>query len=343
MRRRSKLAAGAAAAAAGAVFAQRRLLDSIAADPERERLERPLGGEESTVVAADGTELHVEAFGPADAPKLLLVHGWMCSFEFWRYQIEELAGDFRVIAYDKRGHGRSEQAEDYSFDAFAGDVAAVLDAVAGEDERVIAAGHSMGAMTIAAWAGRHPGEARERLAGVLLLNTGLGDLITEAVVLRTPERIEGLRDPLARLLMSATLPMPASPSPVGDAAVRYGAMNPDASPARVAFCRRMVLSCHPHTRGACGRTMSEMDLWHALEHLDIPTTVIAGEVDKLTPLALSRRLAEMLPQLHEFIILPGTGHMTAIESPEPVSQAIRELADVGARPMRPANVLRPAA
>jgi pimeloyl-ACP methyl ester carboxylesterase len=103
-------------------------------------------------------------------------------------------------------------------------------------------------------------------------------------------------------------------------------MNPGASPATGAFVRRMVLSCNPNVRGAAGRSMAEMDLWHALEHLDVPTTVIAGEIDKLTPVALSRKLAEMLPNLQDFVTLPGIGHMSALEAPSEVNARIRALA-----------------
>ena len=343
MRRRSALAAlaGAAGIAAAGALAQRRLVDSIAADPESERLRRPLGGEESAVAGADGNRLHLEAFGPVDAPKLVLVHGWMCRIEFWRYPIDELARDFRVIAYDQRGHGRSAEAGDYSFDSFADDLGALLEAVAAEDERVVVAGHSMGAMTIAAWAGRRPADVERRLSACLLSSTGLGDLITQSVVLRTPERMTGLRDPLGRLLLGAQLPMPSTPTPLGDAAVRYVAMNPGSSPARVAFVRRMVLSSNPKARGAAGRSMAEMDLWHALDSLVVPTTVITGATDKLTPPALAHRLAERLPTLVELVELPGIGHMAPIEAPERVNAAIRSLRE--GRPMPRSSVLRPAA
>jgi pimeloyl-ACP methyl ester carboxylesterase len=328
MRRRTALAglAGAGIALAGGL-AQKRLLDSISADPESERLRRPLGGEARSVTGADGNRLHVEAFGPVDAPKLVLVHGWICSIEFWRYQIDELASDFRVIAYDQRGHGRSAEVSDYSFDAFADDFGAVLDSVAGEDERVLAAGHSMGAMTIAAWAGRHGDQVERRLSGCLLCNTGLGDLITESVILRTPERLTGLRDPLGRLMLSATLPAPSVPTPLGDAAVRYVAMNPDASPARVAFVRRMVLSSNPKARGAAGRSMAQMDLWHALESLTVPTAIVVGSVDKMTPPPLSHRLADALPELVDLVEVPGAGHMTPIEAPAEVNAVIRRLGE----------------
>src|SRR5688572_3934767 len=124
MRRRTLAGLAAAGLLTAGAVAQKRLLDSISGDPEDERLRRPLGGEEREVQGSDGNRLHVEAFGPADAPKLVLVHGWMCTIEFWRYQIDELAGDFRVIAHDQRGHGRSAEAADYSFDAFADDFGA---------------------------------------------------------------------------------------------------------------------------------------------------------------------------------------------------------------------------
>jgi pimeloyl-ACP methyl ester carboxylesterase len=316
-------------AAAGAV-AQKRLLDSIAADPESERLRTPMGGEESVIHGHDGNRLHVEAFGPADAPKLVLVHGWMCRIEFWRWQIDELAGDYRVIAYDQRGHGRSAETTDYSFDSFADDLGAVLDAVLADGERALIAGHSMGAMTIAAWAGRHPEDVERCLDGALLASTGLGDLITQSVVLRTPERMTGLRDPLGRLLLGAELPVPAAPTPLGDAAVRYVAMNPTASPARVAFVRRMVLSANPKARGASGRSMAEMDLWHALDSLVVPSAVITGGADKMTPPGLAHRLADSLPNLADLVELPGIGHMAPIECPASVNEAIRALARVGA-------------
>ncbi len=308
-----------------------RLQRAIAADPDCELLFGPLGGERIPVASAEDTELNVRAFGPPDAPKLLLVHGWMCSLEYWRFQIDELAGEFRVIAYDQRGHGGSAPAEDYSFESFAADLGRVLDACVPEDERALLAAHSMGAMTTVAWAGRHPDQVARRVSGVVLQNTGVGDLITEAVVFRTPKRLDGLRYPLGRLLMTAEAPIPPGPSPITDAAVRYVAMSRDASPARVAFCRRMLLSSNPDVRGASGRSIAEMDLWHALDELKVPTSVIAGEQDKLTPPTHAHKLADRLPEPADYTEVPKIGHMGAIEAPEAINQAIRELsARVGA-------------
>jgi pimeloyl-ACP methyl ester carboxylesterase len=330
MLRRSTLAglAGAAGlAAAGGVLAQRRLRRAIGSDPDHELLFGPLGGERVPVASAEGSELHVRAFGPADAPKLILVHGWMCSLEYWRFQFDELAREFRVIAYDQRGHGGSAPARDYSFESFAADLGCVLDACVPDGERALVAAHSMGAMTVVAWAGRHPDRVSRRVSGTVLQNTGLGDLITEAVLFRTPRQLDGLKDPLGRLLMTAEAPIPPWPSPITDAAVRYVAMNPGAGAARVAFCRRMLLSSNPDVRGAAGRAMARMDLWHAIDKLTVPTAVIAGELDKLTPPVHARKLADKLPDLVDFIELPRVGHMAAIEAPEAINKAIGNLAN----------------
>jgi pimeloyl-ACP methyl ester carboxylesterase len=330
MRRRSTLvgvAAGAGLAGAGVGVAQWRLRRAIAADPDCEMLFGPLGGERIPVDSAEGTPLNVRALGPPDAPTLVLVHGWMCSLEYWRFQIHELAREFRVIAYDQRGHGESAAAGDYSFESFAADLGCVLDACVPQGERALVGAHSMGAMTTVAWAGRHRGHAAQRLSGAVLLNTGLGDLISEAVVFRTPRAMDGLKHPLGHLLMSAEAPIPPWPSAITDAAVRHIAMSPGASPARVAFCRRMLLSSNPDVRGASGNAMVRMDLWHALDELTVPTTVIAGELDKLTPPTHAQKLADRLPDRADYMEIPEIGHMGAIEAPEAINQAIRNLAN----------------
>lgn len=59
------------------------------------------------VRAADGTKLHTQVFGPADGYPVVLAHGITCAIRVWGNQIAELANDYRVIAYDHRGHGSS--------------------------------------------------------------------------------------------------------------------------------------------------------------------------------------------------------------------------------------------
>ncbi len=59
------------------------------------------------VRGADGTRIHTEVFGPADGYPIVLSHGITCALQVWREQIADLSRDYRVIAYDHRGHGRS--------------------------------------------------------------------------------------------------------------------------------------------------------------------------------------------------------------------------------------------
>nr|WP_080597633.1 alpha/beta fold hydrolase [Rhodococcus rhodochrous] len=62
------------------------------------------------VRSKDGTRIHTEAYGPADAPTIVLAHGILCELGFWRNQIRDLSDDYRVVAFDHRGHGRSQAA-----------------------------------------------------------------------------------------------------------------------------------------------------------------------------------------------------------------------------------------
>ncbi|HET6858621.1 MAG TPA: alpha/beta fold hydrolase, partial [Streptomyces sp.] len=138
---------------------------------------------ELTAVSADGSRLHVEVHGPDEAPAIVLAHGWTCSTLFWDAQIRALAGEYRVIVYDQRGHGRTPAAAQggYSTDALADDLEAVLSTALAPGEKALLAGHSMGGMTMMAAAGR-PG-FEEHAAAVLLCSTGSSRLVGESLIL----------------------------------------------------------------------------------------------------------------------------------------------------------------
>ena len=83
------------------------------------------------VRSKDGIRLHAEVFGPEDGYPIVLAHGITCAIRVWAYQIADLANDYRVIAYDHRGHGRSAvpvRRRAYSLDHLAGDLDSVLEA-----------------------------------------------------------------------------------------------------------------------------------------------------------------------------------------------------------------------
>ncbi len=327
----------AAAAAAGAA-AQRRHMRRIESDPERARLTDPPGGRPLSVRSADGTTLHAEVFGPDDGPTVVLAHGWTETLSFWTYVIERLSGlGLRVVAYDQRGHGASEPAaeHDYEMERFGEDLEAVLETCLPDGERAIVAGHSLGAMSIAAWADDHDVERRAR--GAALINAGVDDLIAQQLILPLPAFAQAINKAIAvRGFLGSRTPLPRVSTPASHAAIRHFAFGPEATPAQVAFYERMLVATPPDARASVGIAMSAMDLRDALRSLTVPTLLIAGGDDRLTPPSHARRIAEMLPRLERLIVLPDTGHMTPLERPAELSRAIAELAAVAAeQPERP--------
>jgi pimeloyl-ACP methyl ester carboxylesterase len=317
---------------AGAAWERQRRADrrSIEADPLKAVLDTPLEDrvkEVVEVVAADGTTLHAEVFGPDGAPTVVLVHGWTCTLEIWTHQIQALDGDLRLVAFDLRGHGRSGRPPggDWSIEALATDLDAVLRACVPEGERALVAGHSLGAMTTVAWADQHPAEVDGRLAGAALISTGLGDLITESLLIGTPGPLQRVRGTVGRAFLGARAPLPRITTPLSNRVIHYIACGPSASPATVAFCEKMVLGCRREARGGCGATVSEVELREGLKDLAVPTAVLVGELDRLTPPVHARAMADVLPDVTAYVELPGIGHMTPLEAPDEVTASIRRL------------------
>ena len=285
------------------------------------------------VRSADGTRLHTEIYGPPDAPIIVLTHGITCAIGFWRNQIEQLSTDFRVVAFDHRGHGKSEapRSGSYSLDHLADDLHAVLTATVPAGRRAVVAGHSMGGIAVMAWAERYPDDVPRRAQAVALVNTTSGQILDNVRFLRGPERLIGLRRrlaiavvPLARLPLPRRLPLRrrvlANVAVGGSAAVE------------VAFeVDQMVGATSARGRGGYGALLVGM-----VEHVDagavnVPTMVIAGRGDKITPIDRSRMIASKLPQLIELIEL-DSGHCGPLECPGAVTEALRGLALTASQP-----------
>lgn len=331
-------AAGFAAAAVGGIgfglLARSRAgLLALADDPEWRELERTLPAETHRVTSSDGTVLHVEVSGNPDGPTLLFAHGYALGLRAWHYQRRDLAREFRIVAYDQRGHGASGRAAhgDYSIGALGRDVRAVLDALA-PGERVVAVGHSLGGMSLLAYASEHPEEVRDRLAGAVLLDTTgsdvvVGGLVTTGVAALSvlPRGIvaQGRRwrgggeDP------SGT---PAiAPTDLSTLIVRTLGFGPDPLPAHVAFVEQLTVNLANSVKAELGPTLTASDLRRAPSRLRVPALVLVGEQDKLTPPAAAARLVRALPDAR-LVRLPGAGHNAMIEAHEAVTAHVRTFA-----------------
>jgi pimeloyl-ACP methyl ester carboxylesterase len=278
------------------------------------------------IESADGTRLYGEAFNEdGSGPLVILVHGWTEELSIWGPVIDQLAqAGLPTVAYDLRGHGRSQQAtsDDYSLERFGEDVEAILAAVAVDSREAVIVGHSMGGMAIAAWAEHH--RVADRVRAVALVNTGLVDLVTGHLLFG--EAAARFNSKLAgRLFLGVSAPLPAVSSPIAHTLIRHVAFGPSADLAQIAFYERMLLATPPKVRSACGDAMADMDLLDAAELLDVPTLVVAGDRDRLTPPAHARRIAERLPRSAGLVQLEATGHMSLLERPHELAEALLEL------------------
>jgi pimeloyl-ACP methyl ester carboxylesterase len=320
-----------AGAAAGATalgyLAERRTMGEHrpTEDPEWDELHRPLGGRDRRVTSFDGTVLHVTELGPVDAPTVVLAHGYGLGSRSWHYQLRDLSDTHRVVAYDQRGHGRSDRAvgRDYSIEALGRDLAAVLDAVVPAGERAVVAGHSMGGMTIMAYADAHPHEVGRRLAGAALVATGASRLLVGGAVTTGIAALSVAEQRLTRRMRRRYADDEEVAGDLTFLMTRAVGLNPDASDAHVAFVEQLLIEMPKHAKAAFARTLGSLDVAGALGHLRVPTLVLVGSRDRLTPIGQARAIAKRLDDA-TLVELPHVGHHLQLEAHEQVTALLRE-------------------
>jgi pimeloyl-ACP methyl ester carboxylesterase len=285
------------------------------------------------VRSSDGTRLHTEVFGPADGHPIVLAHGITCSIRVWANQINDLSRDFRVIAYDHRGHGRSDVPgrNRYGLDFLAADLDAVLDAALAPGERAVIAGHSMGGIAIEAWAQRYPARVRQCADAVALINTTSGEILRHVRFLPVPPRLAGGRVRAGGALLKRFGAAPLLPGSAGQSRRFVGALavGRDADPAIADFVFQLFADTPPAGRGGWARVLVDaMGGRHiGLRNLTVPTLVIGSRSDRLLPLVASRRIAADAPHLAAFVELTG-GHCAILERPDEVNAHLRALVDL---------------
>ncbi|MEY9848400.1 alpha/beta fold hydrolase [Streptacidiphilus sp. MAP5-3] len=244
---------------------------------------------------------------------LVLLHAFPLSSRMWQAQLDELPGtdgsDARVLAVDLRGFGGTELGADApSLDLLADDIALLLDR-AGIEEAVVG-GVSMGGYVAMAFARRHG----DRLSGLLLADTkGTADT-DQARAHRERVASAVLARRSVRLLVDEQLPSPL-----------LGATTAARAPELVAHVASLIESASPEAVAWAQRAMAcRPDSLADLRKVDVPSLVVVGAEDTLTPPSDAEALAEALPQ-SELTILPGAGHLSPLEVPEAFNTAVRTL------------------
>jgi 3-oxoadipate enol-lactonase len=264
----------------------------------------------SHTIPVSGIEIGCEDRG-AGLP-VVLVHGFPLDRAMWDAQIEALARDFRVIAPDLRGFGKSTLAaadvdEGVGMDRYADDVLAALNGL-GVGEPVVLVGFSMGGY--AAWqiAIHHP----ERLRGLVLCDTrAVGD---------TEDAAAG-RLKMAQAVLDAESPEPALAMLPKLLAAETQEQRPDV----VAAVKAMILRQSPQAIAAAQRGMARReDVRDELNNIRCPCLGIVGTADVISPPKEMGEIVGTLPDA-KLVEVPG-GHMTPMENPEAVTEAIRKFA-----------------
>lgn len=334
MTRKRLLAAVAAVGTVGAVTVTRRR-----SRPTTSYDDKPLpalSGRGVRVLAPDGVTLHVEVHGPELATAtVLLAHGYELSQLLWARQVAALQSarpDLRVVTYDHRGHGRSgpTSAANATLAQLGQDLRTVLDAVAPSGP-VVLAGHSMGGMTLMAFAEQFPELVGPRVVGAALVSTSPGRLhevtfgLPKAAAKLTQRSLPWFNE-RARRREEAGKGKPARP---GIARLLFG---PGASASDVRATLEVMAACPATTVADFHATFTEHDRVAALASLaHVPTLVMCGTKDLICPLDHSRDIAAALPSAQLFIY-PGAGHLLQLERAEEVSRRLVELTDVLPRP-----------
>jgi pimeloyl-ACP methyl ester carboxylesterase len=289
-----------------------------------------------SVLTGDGLRLHVNVQGHDDADlTVVLAHGWTQSMHTWRYQARDLPGAvdrrIRVVRYDHRGHGRSDgTAEcDATVDNLARDLAAVIDTLAPQGPLVLA-GHSMGGMAMMGLAEHRPELFVDRVVGAALVSTSCGQL--DRVTLGLPKAMGAqVRSRLPRVLaMRAQMLSRRTrrrPPTLESQVVRRFLLG---RPIRMADHRAVLddLVATP-ADSMCGffTDLMRHDRSTALAALaTVPSAVLVGDRDRLTPPPHARRLAEAMPSAR-FTVLHNAGHMLPLERDRAVTRALVQLVE----------------
>jgi len=267
----------------------------------------PADATHRTLTMDDGGSLHVVERG--HGRPLVLLHGVTLSTEVWHYQLLDLADRFRVIALDHRGHGLSTAGhEGTTMHRMAADVAAGFTELDVRDAIVV--GHSMGGMILQQFAVDFADVLAERVAGLVLMAT-------------TPRPAPQLR--LAPLVARGVLPasrrgitaagrLPGGWLPSNDLSylvMRLG-FGRRPSPTHVELTRTIEAATPPATLAGLLEHLFEFDVVDRLGEIDVPTLVVVGDSDRLTPPRHARTIATHIHDA-ELVVLPGCGHMVMLE------------------------------
>jgi non-heme chloroperoxidase len=256
-----------------------------------------------TITTKDGAQIFFKDWGPKNAQPIVFHHGWPLSSDDWDNQLLFfLASDYRVVAHDRRGHGRSSQIDTgHDMDHYASDASAVAEHL--DLRNAVHIGHSTGGGEVARYVAKY-GEPQGRVAKAVLISSVPPLMLkTEKNPGGTPiEVFDGLRKALAENRAQFYLDLASAPF--------YGFNRPGAkiSPGTIQNWWRqgMIGSALAHYEGI--KAFSETDQTDDLKAISVPTLVMQGDDDQIVPYKDASLLQAKLLRNNTLKIYPGFPH-----------------------------------
>ncbi len=251
------------------------------------------------IKADDGCELYVEVSGNDKAPALMLSNSLGTNLHMWDDQVADFGKHFRLVRYDRRGHGKSGVPKGpYSFERFGRDILAILDAL--KIDKVNWCGLSMGGMD-GQWLGAN---APDRVAKLVLANTNFYYADKGPWL----DRIKFVRDKgLGEL--------------VGPNMERWFTKGfRDRAPDAIARMTKMFTATNPEGYIACVEAIRDMDFRASNPTVTAPTLVIVGKQDPATPPAAGEAIAKAIKGAR--LAALDAAHISNIEQPQAFTKAV---------------------
>ncbi|MFN0074693.1 MAG: alpha/beta fold hydrolase [Chloroflexota bacterium] len=284
-------------------------------------------GAEQKLQQPDGTELHVESYGPPDAPVIVLASGWgIDSTEFY-YLKRQLADRFRLITWDPRGLGKSHGPNDnnYSLDRMADDLDRVLKTVGRTP--VLLLGHSLGGMIVLTFLRTRGAHPPQHIMGVVLANTTHLDSLRSTTA---SALMRGLEKPVLRPLLTLTIWL--SPliwvmnwlSYLNGSAQLTAAWSGFAghqTRGQLNFAARFGTILSPATVARGFLETFEFDEADTLAGIRVPALVITSDKDRVFIPEVSRAMHAAIPGA-ELLTLAPAGHLSLLEQNEDFCSAV---------------------
>jgi non-heme chloroperoxidase len=252
----------------------------------------------STIVTKDETEIYYKDWGKG--PVVTFSHGWPLSADAWDGQMLFLVQNgFRVVAHDRRGHGRSSQASSRNdMDGYADDLAAVIEALDLNDATLV--GHSTGGGEVARYIGRH---GTKRVAKAVLIAA------VPPIMVKSATNPEGLPIEVFDDMRSG-LVKDRSQFYKDLAIAFYGANREGAKVSKGILDQFWLWSMQAGLKNAYEsiKAFSETDFTEDLKKFDVPTLVMHGEDDQIVPVKDAAKKSARLIKGAKEIYYPGAPH-----------------------------------